>query len=122
MRFKYCMILLIIIIFVNDIVLSARYKRPPKQSRRQRRPRRDQITQNYDELVRYFPGDQISGLSKLVTWNPKKQRFTPILNTNGKTTKRFQQGIYVEYFRRDRITGMTQPIPRYIAVHKAKQN
>ena len=80
------MILLVIIVLVIDIVLSARYKRP-SQPRRQRRPRRQRIVQDYDELVQYLPGDYDNGLSRLMTWNPKKQQFTLILNGNGQITK-----------------------------------
>jgi hypothetical protein len=117
MRLRYFIILLVIIVYVIDIVISYRPKqsRQPKRSKRPKRVR--QPKQNYE--VRYFRDDERSGmLSSLVTWNPKKHRFVPMLNSNGKMTKRYKHGIYIERFKQDR-NGMMNPI--YVAVHKPKE-
>jgi hypothetical protein len=108
-----------------DIISSYRTKQSRKQTRKQpkKRGRPKQSRQNYDELVRYFPGGDII-LPRLTTWNPKRHQFTEILTGSKKKgekrkiLRRYKNGIYLEIFRQTR-NGMQ---PRFFAVHKAKQN
>jgi hypothetical protein len=53
-------------------------------------------------------------LPKLYTWNYCTKKYIPILNKNGKPTKNYPGGIYLQKFYRQSTT------PRYEPVHKAK--
>jgi hypothetical protein len=53
-------------------------------------------------------------LPKLYTWNYRTGKYVPILNKNGKPTKNYPGGIYLQKFYRQSTT------PRYEPVHKAK--
>ena len=50
-------------------------------------------------------------LPKLYTYIPKIKKYKPILNVDGRVTKRYPRGIYLEEFR-------TETTPRYKNIHK----
>jgi hypothetical protein len=54
-------------------------------------------------------------IDKLVTYDVKKERFVDILNNNGKVTKRYSGGIWIEHINRDGTV-------RYRPIHKLPQN